>query len=367
MFPLYEQAMFFHIDLAEGLPSNQGYKHILLVVDPFSKLLLTYPLKEKTAAHVLPYMMHTVFQMFHVRMVISDGGPCFKASDFRKAMSQLCITHKIVSPHHPQANSHAESKVKRLKDMLRKMLSSERSTDWLIRLPLATKILNCSKLGEIPLSPMEILWGKDQPNSQHLLTTPSQHLDIPPYKNATETQLAMKPIINKYKKLVNERNVKRKSKINANLKDPEVRVGAYVILKDFAILKGINRTLDNVYKNEFYVIETVKSKSVIAKSLTTFQSKLIAFSNIKVINEKNFAKLDIPPVLSKILLKDARILTQDEQLYIAQNSQAIIPPEPGPEVLAEYLSDSEEEFTEDEPDIRKSVKFNLADNEIKEF
>ena len=77
---------------------------------------------------------------------------------------------------------------------------------------------------------------------------------------------------------------KRKSKINANLKDPEVRVGAYVILKDFAILKGINRTLDNVYKNEFYVIETVKSKSVIAKSLTTFQSKLIAFSNITVIN-----------------------------------------------------------------------------------
>ena len=367
--PIIRAGYVFHIDLAEGLPSNNGYKHILLVVDPFSKLLLTCPLKEKTSAQVLPYLTHTIFQLFHVRMILSDGGTCFSSQEFRKTMSDLYIVHKIVSAHHPQSNSHAESKVKRLKDMLRKMLSAETSTDWLIRLPLATKVLNCTKLGEIPLSPLEILYGKDEPNTQHLLTTPYQDLEVPPYKSATQIQQQMKPILAKYKKLVNERNVNRKKKINKNLKNPDIKVGSYIIIKDFAILKGINKTLHNIYRNEFYIVERVKPRSVVAKSLSTHLTKLIAFSHIKVVNEANYSKLEIPPVLWKLLVKDARLLTQEEKIYIASNSQALILPEPNPEIIEEFLSDSEDEenLQIEDQNKHKEVTFDLNQNKVQEF
>ena len=358
--PIVRPGYCFHADLAEGLPSNSGYKHILLVVDPFTKLLLTYPLKEKTAAQVLPYLTHTVFQLFFVRILITDGGPCFQAAEFKKTMKDLYIVHKTVSAHHPQSNSHAESKVKRLKEMLRKMLSSESSTDWLVRLPLATKILNCCKLSEIPLSPLELLYGKDQENSQHMLTTPVLALEKPPYKTATEIQTHMKPVISKYRKIINERNVNRKKKINKNLRNPEVRVGCYVIIKDFGILQGINKTLHNIYRNEFYRVEQVKPRSVVAKSLTTNHSKLIAFSNIKVLNENNYSKLNIPPVIWKLLVKDARMLTQSEQLYIASQSEAYILPTPSEELISEYLSESENELSDEEQENRKQVTFDLT-------
>ena len=361
--PIIRSGYCFHVDLAEGLPSNNGYKHILLCVDPFSKLLLTFPLKEKTSSQVLPYMIHTIFQMFFCRMVISDGGPCFSSSEFRKAMSDLCIVHKIVSAHHPQSNSHAESKVKRLKDMLRKMLAAENSTDWLARLPLATKSLNCCKLGEVNLSPLEILYGINQPNSQHTLTTPSQTIEVPPYKSATEIQAKMKPVIEKYKKLINERNVNRKKKINKTLKNPNIKVGSYIIIKDFAILKGINKTLHNLYKNEFFIVERVKPRSVVAKSLTTYQSKLIAYSHIKVVNKDNFEKLDVPPVLWKLLIQDSRMLTQADKLFISSNSQAFILPEPSPEAISDFISDDEEEIDFEESTNPKAVTFDLDNNE----
>ena len=361
--PIVRPGYCFHVDLAEGLPPNNGYKHILLCVDPFTKMLLTYPLKEKTAAQVLPYMIHTIFQMFHCRILISDGGPAFIHKDFKKAMKDLYINHKIVAAHHPQSNSHAESKVKRLKDMLRKMLASETSTDWLVRLPLATKVLNCCKLGEISLSPLEILYGANSPNSQHTLTTPSQHLELPPYKNASEIQAEMKPIITRYKKLINERNVNRKKKINKNLKNPQLKVGSYVIIKDFAILKGINRVLHNIYRNEFFVVERVKPRSIVAKSLTTFQSKLIAYSHVKVVNESNYAKLDVPPVLWKLLVKDSRMLTQADKLFISSNTQALILPEPPPEAIEDFLSESEDKLEEDDPRKSRTVRFDLENDQ----
>ena len=100
---------------------------------------------------------------------------------------------------------------------------------------------------------------------------------------------------------------------------------------------------------------------MVARSLSTFQDKLISFSNLKVITEKNHSELNIPPVLSKILLKDSKDLTFNDQTFVAKKTGSNFLPEPDPDVLDDI---SDEEMDLDETKEQKKVSFDMGANEI---
>ena len=360
--PIIRPGLVVHIDLIESLNPNKGYHHILLCVDAFSKYILAHPIKAKTTAQVLPFLVNTVFQIFNLKVLVSDGAGLFTSHIFRKTMSDLGIKHTPVSSHHPAANGKAEVFVGLVKSKLRKILAFEDTEDWLSILPLVVKSLNTSKLADYNLSPLEILYGPGDENAKHILTNPDIQSDLPPVPSAADKQKEIAKIVKDYRKTINSKLEKRKLRLNKNLPLPDVKNGSYIVAKEYAIIPGINPTLHVKYRNEVYHVDKVKSRSVVATSLTTYQQKLIAFSNIKVINLKNHKSLNIPNILKKLLLQDSEQLSYKEKLKLAKMSSSKILPEPPIETIEHDISDEEDIEDEIELENPKKVTFNLENS-----
>ena len=176
---------------------------------------------------------------------------------------------------------------------------------------------------------------------------------------STETSQDMKNKLKLMRKILEENSLKAKTRRNKNLPLPNLKIHDYVIAKDFRIIPGLNKTLHTKYVNEIFVVEKVKTRSVVARSLSNYTLKLISFNNLKIVNANNFDKLNIPQDIMKLLLRDSYTLTQAEKFFIAEKSPTVLLPEPDPSLLEEDVSDYEVDF-EDEENVRsKSVTFDL--------
>lgn len=105
------------VDLVEFIPSapeNRGYKYILSVIDHFSKIAITQPLKNKSGAEVAEAMRDILSECpGRVINVHSDHGKEFYNSHFKKVMDEWQIKH------HPHIkNVVCESFIQTLKGML---------------------------------------------------------------------------------------------------------------------------------------------------------------------------------------------------------------------------------------------------------
>ena len=361
--PAIRCAYTIHMDLIEDLNQNLGYRHVLVVIDSFSKFLLAWPIKSKTTRQILPFIVFSLYQTFNVRTIVTDNGSLFSSQQYVNTLKTLQINNVKVPPHSPRSNGQSEIFVQHIKTNLRKSLAHNKTENWLSELPLLVKIHNTSKLAGFNLSPLEIIHGELDPNSVTELTNPSLNLEVPPHKSATETSEKMKAKLATMKKVMEENNIKAKNRRNKNLPLPTITINDYVIAKDFRIIPMLNKTLHPKFINEIFIVEKVKKRSVIARSLANYTLKIISFNNLKVVNEKNFKKLNIPEEIMKLLLRDTYSLTQKEKFLIAKETATVLLPEPDPDLLDDDISDTDDlPFEEDNEITDKTVTFDI-DNE----
>ena len=347
----------FHIDLMENLNPQKSYRHILVCVDAFSKLMLTYPVISKTTRQTLPYILYGLYQIFNIRYLISDNGPAFSSKNFKKTVNELGVKHITISPNNPRSNGQAEKYVGLLKDMLRKALSTSDTENWLELLPIITKAHNTTKLSKLNLSPLELVHGHNNPNSITALTNPNINVDTPPYLSSTESQSIMAKRVEQWKKDLNMAREKAKARINKNLPKTKFKEGDFVIIKDFSILPGVNKTLYSKYKNEIFKVNKVKNHSLVVLSLTNHTLRLVSTNNLKRIKHENVEQLDLSNDIKKELLQGTDNLKLKDFKTLTKQGASLILPDPSLEEIEDDLSDIEIDF--DEEIIPKRVRFDL--------
>jgi hypothetical protein len=100
-------------------PNSEGCKYILVVVDYVSKWVEALPCQAADAMHSKKMFHEVIFPSYRVpRIVISDGGSHFIDQTFRKALSEVGVDHRIVTPYHPQMSGQAETSNKQIKNIL---------------------------------------------------------------------------------------------------------------------------------------------------------------------------------------------------------------------------------------------------------
>lgn len=88
--------------------SPEGYTALLVAVDPFTKWVEAWPIRN-VCSHEVAWLLHTeiVCRYGKPQMVRTDGG-----AEFRGAFVDYCaaygIRHRRVTPHHPQAAGQVE-------------------------------------------------------------------------------------------------------------------------------------------------------------------------------------------------------------------------------------------------------------------
>jgi transposase InsO family protein len=126
----------FHVDVAVMLPTSaDGFKHVLIIVEAFSKCVDLVPLRELTARDVTLAFRERVLARFGRPVeVTSDNGAEYKAEFYQLCMD-LDIGHRLITHGHPEANGLAERIVQVMKKALRKYVRIHGVAAWPEHLP----------------------------------------------------------------------------------------------------------------------------------------------------------------------------------------------------------------------------------------
>ena len=101
-----------HVDYAGPFEG----KYWLVVIDAFSKWLEIKPMQVSTAAVTIKALREIFCRFGLPRVIVSDNGPQFIASEFKDFCTANNITHIRATPYHPKTNGLAEWAVRTFKE-----------------------------------------------------------------------------------------------------------------------------------------------------------------------------------------------------------------------------------------------------------
>jgi len=109
---------------------SNGFTHILVDVDYFTKWVEAIPTAHADAATSIKMIKDIIFLRFGVpRFLITDGGTHFLKGTFRKKLHKYGVTHRVASPYHPQTSGQVELSNREIKSILEKTVTRSRK-DW---------------------------------------------------------------------------------------------------------------------------------------------------------------------------------------------------------------------------------------------
>ena len=115
------------LDFMGPLPSSYGNKYILVGVDYVSKWVEAIASPTNDAKVVTKFLRKNIFSRFGTpREIISDGGSHFCNHQFESLLKKYSVTHKVVTPYHPQTSGQVEISNRAIKTILKKTVNASR-------------------------------------------------------------------------------------------------------------------------------------------------------------------------------------------------------------------------------------------------
>ena len=160
--PLYKEDTplhTYHIDHLGPLQStNKNYKHVLAIIDAFTKFVWIYPTKSTTSAEVIAKLEIQKSVFGSPVQIISDRGTAFSSEEFADYCSKEKIKHHLITTGLPRANGQVERINQTIISVLSK-LSLEDPTKWYKYTNELQQTINSTYQRSIDTTPFELLFG----------------------------------------------------------------------------------------------------------------------------------------------------------------------------------------------------------------
>jgi len=143
-------------------PTKEGSVAILCMIDAFTGwpiLVGVRDLSAETTAKML--FKHLISQFGAIDVLVSDRGSSFTAKVFSALLSNFAIHHKLSASRAPRTNGLAESLVKRINELCKRLC--EQDSDIEQALPMMEMSLRATANTTIGYSPFELLFGRPMP------------------------------------------------------------------------------------------------------------------------------------------------------------------------------------------------------------
>lgn len=103
----------YHIDHVGPMVNTQKrYKHILVVIDAFSKFVWLYPTRSTDTAEVINRLTNQASIFGNPRRIISDRGTAFTSNDFQEYCNDRYLVEKVGEHEGPQRTSTSADHMK---------------------------------------------------------------------------------------------------------------------------------------------------------------------------------------------------------------------------------------------------------------
>uniref|UniRef100_H3BG99 Gypsy retrotransposon integrase-like protein 1 n=1 Tax=Latimeria chalumnae TaxID=7897 RepID=H3BG99_LATCH len=141
-------------------PAKGGYKHILVVVDIFTRWVEAFPTRRNDAFTTAKVLWEQIFTWWGFpRRIESDNGTHFTAEVMQAMCSMLGIQQAFHIPYHPQSSGMVERFSRTIKSET--MIRS--SPDWVQALPGVLMVIRGTKIRTTGYSPYELMTGRQMP------------------------------------------------------------------------------------------------------------------------------------------------------------------------------------------------------------
>ena len=152
---------FWAMDYMGPLPeTSRGNKHILVVVDHFTKWCEAFATPDQKASTVAPLLVNRVFSRFGPPVVLrSDQGRNFESTLLHEICNFMGITKTRTTSYHPQCDGQTERQNRTIQAML-SAFASKRRDDWDLWLDSVTFAYNTSRHDALGTSPYGVVFGQ---------------------------------------------------------------------------------------------------------------------------------------------------------------------------------------------------------------
>ena len=149
------------IDLIGPLvPSEQGNRYVVTVIDHLSGWAEAFPIPNKSSL-VVETALAQEFLPRHgtPEVIITDRGLEFSSGHFRQYLADLGVDHRQSTPYHPETNGKIERFNRSLKEIITKLVNNQ-SRDWQNQLGNALYAYRNSVSASTGFTPFYLMYGR---------------------------------------------------------------------------------------------------------------------------------------------------------------------------------------------------------------
>ena len=177
------------VDVLKVPTSAKGNQYLLVVQDYFSKWPFAQPMADQKEERIVQILRDNVFTVTGPPQKLhSDQGRNFESHILSDLCKAFGVKKSRTTPYHPMGDGLVERMNRSLLTLLRTYVEGENL--WEEHLQLLLFIYRTTRHSSTGLSPYEILFGSNPPNSQIPLIQSSFHLDTSDYCESLKAKLA---------------------------------------------------------------------------------------------------------------------------------------------------------------------------------
>jgi transposase InsO family protein len=150
-----------NIDAMGPFPtSKEGYQHIIVVIDCFTRFVELFPAKSTTADDAAKCILSVVGRYGLPDRILTDGGSQFANETIKELVDALDTKHQITLRYSKEENSMVERANKEVLRHLKAFVYDTRiREDWVDFLPLIQRIINTTVHDTLGVAPAQLLFG----------------------------------------------------------------------------------------------------------------------------------------------------------------------------------------------------------------
>jgi len=137
-------------------------KHILVVVDAFSKFVRLYPTKTTGTKEVMDHLSQYFRYYSRPKFIISDRGSAFTSVEFAEFLNEHQVKQIRVATGSPQTNGQVERVNRVIAPMLAKLTDNIAGKPWYKVLEVVEHAINNTINKSTGQTPSQLLFGVDQ-------------------------------------------------------------------------------------------------------------------------------------------------------------------------------------------------------------
>lgn len=256
-----------HIDhYGPIIESVKGFKHILLVVDAFTRFTWLFPTKSTSTKEVIVHLTELFCNFGNPAELISDRGSSFTSHEFAEFLKTHKVHHHLVAVAAPWANGLVERINRFLQSSLRKVIDNQ--NNWSDKISSIQYTINNTYHKSIKTTPSMLLLGYDQRNHADatLITFLNNFAKV-----ELNYDLSRENSRNLALEATNKIKQYNKAYYDIKHKKPSLyKTGDYVLIRDSIVKPGENKKLKPQYKGPYLVHKVLQKNRYVIQDIPGF-------------------------------------------------------------------------------------------------